>query len=94
MSKKRRYSAELKKEAVDLVQVSGMSVANAASDLGVGYSTLIKWLSLAKERNNDPSGVTEAEREELKRLRKENHVLKLERDLLKKTALYFAKDSK
>ena len=93
MGKRQRYTSEFKKEAVSLVLESGMSVAKAALDLGVGKSTLDKWVRQARDRGNDPNGVTKAERAELIRLRKENRMIRLERDLQKKTAVYFAKDS-
>lgn len=76
-----------------MVEDSGLSVAKAAKDLGVGVSTLDKWLRAHRERAKDPNALSETELAELKRLRKENQILRIERDLLKKTALYFAKDS-
>jgi transposase len=76
-----------------MVVDSGLSVAKAAKDLGVGMSTLDKWLRAHRERSKDPNALSETEFAELKRLRKENQILRIERDLLKKTALYFAKDS-
>ena len=76
-----------------MVVESGLSVAKAAQDLGVGTSTLGKWVSHHRTRSQDPNALSETELAELKRLRKEVQTLRIERDLLKKTALYFAKDS-
>jgi transposase len=89
----RTYSPEFKQGAISLVLDSGLSVAQAAKDLGVGVSTLDKWLRAHRERSQDPNALSETERVELKRLRKENQMLRIERELLKKTAVYFAKDS-
>jgi len=87
------YSLEFKQGAIALVLDSGLSVAKAAKDLGIGVSTLDKWLRAHHERSQDPNTLSETERAELKRLRKEVQMLKMERELLKKTAVYFAKDS-
>lgn len=89
----KRYSVEFKQGAVSLVEDSGLSVAKAAKDLGVGISTLDKWIKRHKEHAKDPNVLSEFELLELKRLRKENQTLRIERDLLKKMATYFAKDS-
>ena len=88
---RKKYTAEFKAEAVKLVKAQGLSIAQVALDLGVGQSTLDKWVREARIRASDPNALSETELAELKRLRKENHLLKIERDLLKKTAIYFAK---
>lgn len=90
---RRRYSIEFKQGAVDLVVSSGLSVAKAAADLGIGSSTLDKWVRAHRERSEDPNALSETDLAELKRLRKEVQTLRIERDLLKKTAQYFAKAS-
>lgn len=89
----RRPSEEYKAEAVKLVLERGLSVKQAAVDLGVGNSTLDKWVRVWRDRNAAGVKITPAELEELKRLKKENRVLREERDILKKAAAYFAKDS-
>ena len=91
MVTKRRFTNEFRKEAVDLVLKQQMRVKDAALDLGIGKSTLDKWVRSAEERSKDPNALSENELEELKRLRKEVRLLRIERDLLKKTAVYFAK---
>lgn len=90
---RKRYKPEFKAEAVKLVTKQGLSIAQAALELGVGKSSLDKWVRCAQIRAQDPNGLNESELAELKRLRKEVHLLKIERDLLKKTAIYFAKDT-
>lgn len=87
----KRYRPEFKQEAVNLVVKQGLAVKQAAADLGIGMSTLDNWLRRHREHERDPNVVGETELEELKRLRKEVHLLRLERDLLKKTTIYFAK---
>jgi transposase len=73
-----------------------VSVAQAARDLAVHENVLRKWV---RETVDDPQhafpgqGVIKADRAELERLKKENAKLRMERDLLKKAAAYFAKES-
>lgn len=85
----KRYDEEFRREAVKLVLEGGVPASRAAKDLGVGESTLNKWLIAAK--GSSPVPISESEREELKRLRKENAQLRMERDILKKATAYFAK---
>ena len=93
MPTKRKFTPEFKKEAVNLVLKQGLTVSEAASDLSIGKSTLDKWVREFQKRAQDPNALSESELAELKRLRKEVHLLKLERDLLKKTTVYFAKST-
>ena len=86
---RKRYDEEFKREAVRMVLEGGVSASQVARDLGVSETGLSKWLSASRDAKS--SGVTESEREELKRLRKENAVLRTERDILKKAATYFAR---
>ncbi len=89
----RKFTTEFKQQAIGLVLEQKVSVSQVASDLNVGLSTLGKWISDHRKNHVMPDQITESERDELKRLRKEVNVLKIERDLLKKTAVYFAKTS-
>lgn len=89
----KRYSEEYKAEAVKLVTERQLSVAVAAADLGIGKSTLDKWLRTVRVRKAAGVELTPNELEELKRLRKENRILREEHAILKKAAAYFAKDS-
>ena len=69
-------------------------VAQVARELDLTYSALGKWVEHARaDRSNGATGLTTAEREELAKLRKENRQLKMERDLLKKWAAFFAKET-
>ena len=92
---RRTFSREYKLEAVRLVRDRGVSVAQAARDLGVHENVLRKWV---KDWDADPKqafpgqGQMKPEQAELERLRREVAKLKAERDILKKAAAYFAKD--
>jgi transposase len=96
MGTRRQFSREFKLEAVRLVKDRGVTVAQAARDLDVHESVLRKWV---REATEDPQeafpgkGVMKPEQAEIDRLRKEVAKLKMERDILKKAAAYFAKDS-
>ena len=90
---KRKFSQEYKEQAVKLVLDEGVSQRQVSQDLGLGASTLDKWIRDYKSRNSQNTSLIESEREELKRLRKEVHILRMERDLLKKATAFFAKTS-
>ena len=92
MSHGKRPTPEFRREAVRLALTSGRTRREIAADLGVGLSTLTRWL--ARERDADePVEASVDLQAELKRLRKENAVLKQERDILKKAAAFFAKET-
>jgi transposase len=83
MRKRRTFSNEFKMQAVQLVEQGGVSVAQVCRDLEIGETALRRWLGLFGPRA-DGRRVTPEEHEELLRLRKENALLKMERDILKK----------
>lgn len=93
---RRRFTREYKHEAVRLVTERGVSIAQAARDLGVHPNSLKKWLH---EYRADPQhafpgkGQQKPEAAELTALRREVATLRMERDILKKAAAYFAKES-
>jgi transposase len=93
---RRKFSREFKLEAVKLVRERGVSVAQAARDLELHENVLRKWV---REQAADPGsafpghGQMKPEQMEIERLRREVAKLKAERDILKKAAAYFAKDS-
>jgi transposase len=93
---RRQYTAEFKKEAVGLVTEQGYTIAEAARNLGIRGSMLSRWRreQLRARQNAFPgTGRRPAEAEELRGLREENRRLKLEREILKKAAAFFAKES-
>jgi transposase len=79
-----RYPPEFKAEAVQLVRSSGRPVSQIARELGISGNSLRNWVKQAQIDQGEREGLTTDEREELKRLRRENRVLKQERDFLKK----------
>lgn len=89
MNQKRRFTPEFKKEAVALVTEQNYTVAKAAASLGINDKTLHTWVTLA--RNQSDGVLSDDERAELKRLRKEIRELRLEREILKKASAFFAK---
>ena len=92
----RKYTAEFRREAVALVEQGEQSIASIATDLGLSKDTLYGWVS--KSRSGAGSHQTKASTADMERdnnrLRKENAVLKMERDILKKATAFFAKESK
>ena len=92
---RRTFTDDFKAGAIRLVLDEGQTVAAAARDLGLTESSLRNWVEQARaDRTKGKTGLTTAEREELARLRKENRVLQEERDILKKAAAFFAKQSR
>ena len=94
MATRRRFTQEYKDQAVSLVLNSGRSIAEVARSIGVHEITLGTWVKKAKEnRSHAPDEqLSESERVELERLRKENATLRMERDFAKKVAAWFAKE--
>lgn len=91
---RRRFTDEFRAGAVKLVLDEGKTVAQVARDLDLTASGLAEWVKRARaDRTHGKTGLTTGEREELARLRKENRSLRMERDLLKKAAAFFAKES-
>lgn len=88
---RRIFTAEFKQEAVRLTETSGRTVAQVAEDLGIGLSSLARWRR--QYRTADLlSGPHEDAQKELARLRRENEILRAERDLLKKATAFFVKE--
>ena len=91
---RRSFSEEFKAGAVRLVLEEGKSISKTARDLDLTPSALGHWVAQARaDRTKGKTGLTTEERAELAQLRKENRQLKLERDILKKAAAFFAKES-
>ena len=96
--RKSKYSKEFKDSTVQLILNDGKSVVKVAEDLGLNSKTLYHWVTSYKKAHNIPTrdisaSFKESNNEELKRLRRENKILKQERDILKKAAAYFAKET-
>jgi transposase len=92
---RRQFTEEFMAGAVRLVLDEGKTVGAVARELDLTASSLANWVRHARaDRSNGKTGLTTAEREELARLRKENRILQEERDILKKAAAFFAKQSR
>lgn len=92
---RRTFTDEFRAGAVSLVLEKGKSLAQVARDLDLTASSLGKWVEQARAdaRKSTRGTLTTEEKEELARLRKENRELRMERELLKKWAAFFAKES-
>jgi transposase len=92
--KRRQFTDEFKAQTVELVRSSGKSVGEVARDLDLTVSALRRWVLQAEiDAGRGPAGaLTTEEREELAQLRKENRILREEREILKKAAAFFAKE--
>jgi transposase len=86
------YPPEFKQEAVRLFRSSERSFSEVAKELGISDESLRRWVKQAEIDAGERDGLTTDEREELRRLRRENKVLKQERDFLKKAAAFFARE--
>ena len=90
---RRKYTQDFKQEAVALVTEQGYSISRAARSLDLNVSVLRRW---KQEQEEQLAGnrLTQDERDELKRLRREIRELKMEKEILKKASAYFAKEMK
>jgi transposase-like protein len=93
--KRRVHTAEFKAETVKLVQEGGRSIGQVCEELGLADSLVRNWLRQATvDGGQGPAGVlTTAEKEELSHLRREVKVLRMEREILKRAATFFAKEN-
>ena len=96
MGRHSKYPEEFRHESVRLVLTTDKSMAEVSRDLGINYKTLGNWVRAeqAREtRDQAPGALSESERAELKRVKKENAELRIEREILRKAAAYFAKET-
>jgi transposase len=87
------YPLEFRREAVRLLRTSDRSVPQLAKELGCSPQSLRNWARQLDVDEGKADGLTSDEREELRRLRRENRILTEEREILRKAAAFFAKDS-
>jgi transposase len=91
-----KYPEEFRREAVELVRSSGRSQAEVARSLGISHNTLRNWVKAEREhreRDADPEALSESERAELRRLRKEHAQQRMDMEILRKAAAYFARET-
>jgi transposase len=85
----RKHNEEFRREAVRIALTSGQTRRQVAADLGVGFSTLAKWIQGSRPNDLPPKADIDLAKEN-ERLRKENRLLLEERELLKKATVFFA----
>ena len=91
--KRKRYSESFKAGAVKLITEQGRSIPQAARELGVSTSGLRRWVETDEVESGHRDGLTASEKAEIRELKRENQVLRMERDILKKATAFFAKES-
>lgn len=89
---RRSFTEDFKREAARLTQTSGRTISQVAGDIGIGLSTLTRWKRKYHEADL-LSGPQDDVEKELARLRKENRLLREERDLLKNAVVFFARET-
>ncbi len=87
------YSPQFRREAVQLLRSSDRTIPQLAKELGVSPGSLRNWSTQIDVDEGKAEGLSSAERDELRRLRREVKVLAEEREILKKAAAFFARDS-
>ena len=87
------YPPEFRRRAVELARERLKPISEIAKDLGIAESCLRNWLKQADVDEGRREGVTSEERAELARLRRENRVLRMEKDILVKAAAFFATEN-
>jgi len=91
--RRRQFTEEFKRDAVELVRTTGRPIAQIAQELGIYDSTLGNWVRQDRVDRGEREGLTTDERARLARLEAENTRLRMERDLLKRTVAFWVKET-
>ena len=91
---RRSFTREFKAEVVELVRQPGNTAASVARDLDLTETAVREWVKQADIDDGTRDGLTSSERAELAQLRKENRVLREERDILKRATAFFARETR
>jgi transposase len=90
---RRQFTAEFKRDAVELVRTSDRPIAEIARELGIYDSTLGNWVRQDRIDRGEAEGLSSEERARLRQLEAENTRLRMERDLLKRTVAFWVKET-
>src|SRR4051794_11508011 len=90
---RRNFSAEFKAETIELIRTSGKTIGQVCRDLDLTETAVRRWVQQAEIDAGKRPGLTTAERTELAELRRQNRILREEREILKKAAAFFAKET-
>ena len=91
---RRFFSPEFKAQTVELIRSSGKTVPEVCRDLDLSETAVRRWVAQADIDDGHREGLSSDERAELAQLRRENKVLREEREILKKAAAFFAKETR
>lgn len=90
---RRQFTPDYKRETVTLIRSTGKSIAQVCRELGLAENTVQRWVAQAAIDAGQREGLTSSERNELAQLRRENRVLREEREILRKAAAFFAQET-
>jgi transposase len=90
---RRQFTAEFKRDAVELVRTTGRPIAEIARELGIYDSTLGNWVRQDRINRGGQDGLSTDDRARLRELERENTKLRMERDLLKRTVAFWVKET-
>ena len=91
---RRSFSDEYKAQVVELCRTGERSIGGVARDLDLSETAVRRWVAQVEIDAGRREGLTSAEREELARLRRENRILREERDILKRATAFFARETR